>query len=55
MGHKLRGRFQLPWLARNMGLPGTYAAYTIFSLLSLLFVWSRVRETKGIELEAMEG
>lgn len=44
-----------PWLAKNVGLPATYAAYTLFALLSFVFVLRSVRETKGIELEAMEG
>jgi len=44
-----------PWLAKNIGLPVTYAAYTAFALLSFLFVRSFVRETKGVELEAMQG
>lgn len=44
-----------PWLAKNAGLTATYAAYTGFALLSLLFVRTMVQETKGIELEAMEG
>lgn len=44
-----------PWLAKNVGLPLTYGAYTAFALLSLIFVQAMVRETKGIELEAMEG
>ncbi|TVV74093.1 sugar porter family MFS transporter [Sphingomonas solaris] len=44
-----------PWLSQNVGLPVTYAAYTIFALLSFFFVRSFVRETKGVELEAMQG
>lgn len=44
-----------PWLAKNVGLPVTYAAYTLFALLSFVFVLRSVRETKGIELEAMQG
>lgn len=44
-----------PWLAKNVGLPVTYAAYTLFALISFFFVLRAVRETKGIELEAMEG
>lgn len=44
-----------PWLAKNVGLPVTYGAYTAFALLSFLFVRTYVRETKGIELEAMQG
>lgn len=44
-----------PWLAKSVGLPATYAAYTAFSVLALIFVYARVRETKGVELEAMPG
>ena len=44
-----------PWLAKNVGLPVTYGAYTACALLSFLFVRTYVRETKGIELEAMQG
>lgn len=44
-----------PWLAKNLGLPITYGAYTLFALLSLLFVLKSVHETKGIELEDMMG
>ena len=44
-----------PWLAKNLGLPVTYAMYTAFALLSLIFVNSMVKETKGIELEDMQG
>jgi len=44
-----------PWLAKNVGLPATYAAYTVFAILSFFFVRAWVHETKGIELEAMQG
>lgn len=44
-----------PWMAGNIGLPVTYAAYTAFAAISLVFVWTSVSETKGKELEAMEG
>lgn len=44
-----------PWLARHAGLPLTYGAYTAFAAISFLFVRLAVHETKGIELEAMEG
>ena len=44
-----------PWMAKNMGLPVTYAAYTFFALLSFVFVLRSVRETKGRELEDMVG
>src|SRR6202035_5161555 len=41
-----------PWLSKSVGLPATYAAYTAFSILALIFVYAKVRETKGVELEA---
>lgn len=44
-----------PWLAHQIGLPITYGAYAGFALLSFLFVRAAVKETKGIELEAMKG
>jgi SP family sugar:H+ symporter-like MFS transporter len=44
-----------PWLSKNIGLPVTYSAYTAFALLSFFFVRLYVRETKGVELEAMQG
>jgi len=44
-----------PWLAKHLGLSATYGLYTACALLSLVFVAMNVRETKGIELEAMEG
>lgn len=44
-----------PWLAKNIGLSMTYAAYTLFALLSFIFVLRAVHETKGRELEDMVG
>ena len=44
-----------PWLSTHVGLPITYSAYTAFALLSFVFVQRYVRETKGVELEAMRG
>ena len=44
-----------PWLAKHVGLPLTYGAYTLFAVISFLFVQRFVKETKGKELEAMEG
>ena len=37
----------------NIGLPLAYGIYAFMALLSLVFVWRRVEETKGIELEDM--
>ena len=36
----------------NLGL--AYGIYTLMAMLSLVFVLARVKETRGIELEAME-
>lgn len=44
-----------PWLAKNAGLSTTYAAYAFCAFLSFFFVRALVKETKGIELEAMRG
>ena len=44
-----------PWLAKNVGLPSTYAAYAVFAAISFVFVRAAVKETKGKELEAMVG
>ena len=44
-----------PWLSKHVGLAATYGAYTAFALLSFVFVRVYVRETKGVELEAMQG
>ncbi|MEO5598422.1 MAG: sugar porter family MFS transporter, partial [Novosphingobium sp.] len=43
------------WLAKNIGLPATYGFYAASAAISLFFVRSFVHETKGRELEAMEG
>jgi SP family sugar:H+ symporter-like MFS transporter len=47
--------FSFPWLAKNVGLPVTYGAYATFALISFFFVRAYVQETKGVELEAMQG
>lgn len=44
-----------PWMAKHLGLQVTYAGYAICAAISFVFVLRAVRETKGIELEAMEG
>jgi len=43
-----------PPLAK-LGLPFAYGLYAAFALISLLFVAKWVRETKGMELEDMQG
>nr|BFF26240.1 hypothetical protein GCM10025732_42050 [Glycomyces mayteni] len=42
-----------PELAQT-GLFLAYGLYALFALISFIFVWKMVRETKGIELEDME-
>ena len=44
-----------PILLASIGLAGAYSIYAAFAVLSVLFVFRMVRETKGIELEAMNG
>jgi SP family sugar:H+ symporter-like MFS transporter len=40
-------------LLRGVGLAGAYALYAIAAVVSLRFVWTAVRETKGKTLEEM--
>jgi MFS transporter, SP family, sugar:H+ symporter len=44
-----------PALAAGLGLSVTYGFYAVSALVSFFFVQALVRETKGRELEAMEG
>ena len=44
-----------PILLASIGLAGAYSIYAAFAVLSVLFVFRMVHETKGIELEAMNG
>lgn len=44
-----------PVLLQRIGLGGAYSLYAGFAFLSLFFVYSLVRETRGRELEEMEG
>ncbi|WP_241737481.1 sugar porter family MFS transporter [Neptunicella marina] len=44
-----------PMLLTGVGLAGAYGLYTIAAVLSVLFVIKLVHETKGIELEDMQG
>lgn len=43
-----------PPMASGLGLGGAYGIYAFFAFASIFFVWKGVRETKGIELEAMQ-
>ena len=40
-------------LIRALGLAGAYGLYTVAATISLVFVWAKVRETKGKTLEEM--
>jgi SP family sugar:H+ symporter-like MFS transporter len=44
-----------PILLASIGLAGAYGLYTLFAALSIVFVLKYVHETKGKELEEMEG
>lgn len=44
-----------PALLTGIGLAGAYSIYAAFALLSVFFVFALVRETKGVELEQMQG
>jgi len=44
-----------PVFLTTIGLAAAYSIYAFFALVSIFFVWWFVRETKGKELEEMEG
>ncbi|WP_049463675.1 MFS transporter, partial [Stenotrophomonas maltophilia] len=44
-----------PMLLAGIGLAGAYGIYAVVAILSIFFVVRCVRETKGKELEQMEG
>ena len=44
-----------PIMLGTIGLTGAYGFYAVSAAISVVFVWAMVRETKGIELEAMSG
>ena len=44
-----------PMLLAGIGLGGAYGIYAIFAFLSVIFVVKFVNETKGKELEQMQG
>ena len=44
-----------PILLTSIGLAGAYGFYTLCAVLSVGFVFTMVHETKGIELESMQG
>jgi SP family sugar:H+ symporter-like MFS transporter len=44
-----------PVAARFIGLPITYGFYTVCAFISIIFVLKMVHETRGKELEQMDG
>jgi MFS family permease len=44
-----------PVLLASVGLAGAYSLYTVAAILSVVFVIRMVHETKGVELEEMQG
>lgn len=44
-----------PMLLSGIGLGGAYSVYAVFALISFFLVWKFVKETKGLELEEMQG
>ncbi len=44
-----------PWALENLGLTTAYSFFTICAFISIFFVASMVKETKGKKLEEMEG
>jgi len=44
-----------PWLLKNIGLPVTYGFYAVSAAVSFVFVMKLVHETRGRELEEMQG
>jgi len=47
--------FTFPPMAKNLGLAGSYTFYAVCSVISFFLVQRFVRETKGKELEQMQG
>ena len=44
-----------PMLLAGIGLGGAYSIYAACALISFFFVLKYVKETKGLELEEMQG
>ena len=42
-----------PIMLTGIGLSGAYGIYAFFALISVIFVFKLVTETKGVELEDM--
>jgi SP family sugar:H+ symporter-like MFS transporter len=47
--------WSFPMLLAGIGLAGAYSLYALFSLLSIIFVVRYIYETRGVELEDMQG
>jgi SP family sugar:H+ symporter-like MFS transporter len=44
-----------PIFLASIGLLGAYGIYAVFAVISAVFVHKMVHETRGIELEDMQG
>ena len=44
-----------PMLLTGIGLGGAYSIYAVCALISFFFVLKFIKETKGLELEEMQG
>jgi len=44
-----------PMMLMGIGLGGAYSIYALFAVISFFFVWVFTKETKGVELEDMQG
>jgi SP family sugar:H+ symporter-like MFS transporter len=44
-----------PIMLASIGLAGAYGFYTVCAVISIVFVVKMVHETRGIELEDMQG
>jgi SP family sugar:H+ symporter-like MFS transporter len=44
-----------PIMLASIGLAGAYGFYTLCAVISIIFVAKMVHETRGIELEDMQG
>ena len=47
--------FPIMLATAGIGLAGAYGFYAVCALISVFFVFKAVRETKGLELEEMQG
>lgn len=47
--------FSFPIFLASIGLAGAYSIYALGALISIVFVYKLVQETRGKELEEMQG